>query len=156
MKRNDDHEIQRSSARNSLEELIFETRDSIPTADNSDASFVNAKLFRNFIDKVEKWLYNKGENCKLETYLLIRQEIEDFEMIKKIKRIDREFLEDYNMLVAKMNSIAEIACSDNIWNLLNCNTAVNLKEEIKCIWYWWRGNKCFVFYWDLKKWLYII
>lgn len=127
MKRSDDHEIQRSSARNSLEELIFETRDSLPTTDNSDASCVNAELFRNFIDDVEKWLYSYGENCKLETYLLIRKEIEDFDMMKKIKRIDQEFSEDYNMLVAKMNSIVDIACSD-IWNLLNYNAAVNFKE----------------------------
>lgn len=78
MIRMDENENQRFEARNKLEELIFETRDSIPTTNNNIMWNSFAEKIRKFLNELEKWLYSHGENCKREAYEKIRQVISDF------------------------------------------------------------------------------
>lgn len=115
MKLNDDHETQRSDARNSLEEFIFETRDHIEgveIAENSEVMKANVKYSLQILGVVEKWLYSKGENCSRETYEKIRSEIEKFNMMKQMKRIDEKIKDEFKSLASLMNSIARNSVSD--------------------------------------------
>lgn len=115
MKRNDEHETQRSDARNSLEEFIFETRDqidSVETAENPDAVKTNVKTSLQILGVVEKWLYSKGENCSRDTYEKMRSEIEKFNMMKQMKRIDEKIKDEFKSLASLMNSIARNSVSD--------------------------------------------
>lgn len=107
MKTVDESENQRFDARNTLEEVIFETRDNISNGDSNKLN-VNADSFQKLLDSVEDWLYNSGDNCKRKTYLLLRREIVDFNMIGKVKRIDEQTEDDFNMLRAKIFSIMQL------------------------------------------------
>lgn len=104
MKRNDELEIQRSDARNNLEELIFETRDIIDGIEIPDN--FNVKLFHNFLNVVEKWLYKHGEKCSRETFEEMRANIENFNMMGKITKVYPDFEDDYRLFVAQMKYIA--------------------------------------------------
>lgn len=98
-------EDQRNEARNYLEELVYEIRENITIDDTNN---INATQFSEFLDFVEEWIYNHGENCKRETYLQLHKEIMDFNMIEKVRNIDEETEYDFDMLKAKIRSIMQL------------------------------------------------
>lgn len=98
-------EDQRNEARNYLEELVYEIRENITMNESNN---INARQFREFLDNIEEWIYNHGENCKRETYLQLHKEIIDFNMIEKVKIIDEENEYELNMLKATIQSIMQL------------------------------------------------
>lgn len=116
MKRNDESETERLDARNSLEELIFEARDKIEGANDFNASKANTKKIILFFANIEKWLYNKGENCSRETYEKLHSEIENSNMMmEQIKLADDKFEVDFKSLSARVINIVQNS-SHNIDN----------------------------------------
>lgn len=107
MNEHNQREDQRNEARNNLEETVYEIRDTI-SSDMDDNTNVNAKQLCEFLDYVEEWLYSFGENCQRETYLQLRKEIAEFNMMDKVKRIDDQTEDEINLFKAKIFSIMQL------------------------------------------------
>lgn len=114
MKQNDDQETQRLDARNSLEEFIYETRDSMASPQNANAFNNNAQSFLALLESIENWIYEEAENSKLETYEKFLKELVDFEILQRIQRIDDEddFEVDLDMLSKRLEKFVADANND--------------------------------------------
>lgn len=104
MRCNEANETRRIEVRNSLENLIYDSRVQISSI---AASEVIDNLANEFLNTIERWLYDKNsrENCQLKKYEKMHKEILDFDLIARVNRGEDAFVKDLDVLKSRLTRV---------------------------------------------------
>lgn len=107
MKQHDQQEIQRLDARNSLEEYIIETRESIQSSLDISNRFnqKNAQQFMNYLQQIERWIVTGLDNCSKESYDDLRNALNEFNTKQIIQHHNDNFEYHFEILMESQNKI---------------------------------------------------